>query len=95
MKLYSLFHKRSKYKRETLLMTDSMSKCLNYMEARKNSGVAGHHEIRLAKAGESTFRKKSATVGGNKCTGVPKIKRGGKTERLNGWIGKNGFNPHT
>jgi hypothetical protein len=75
------------------IMTDSKKKCENYQDARTHT-VKGFHDIRLAEAGADIFRKKSCTIGGNRDSGVPKINRHGKTVR-NGWIGKNGFNPHT
>jgi hypothetical protein len=92
MELYSLFHGKSKKKIKTLLMTDSYKKCENYMKARQN--VKGFHEIRLAEKGATTYRRKSCTVGGNKPTGVPHINRHGTTVR-NGYISKDGFQPHT
>ena len=69
-------------------MTDSLHKCENYKKARENN-VIGFHEIVIAEAGSKTWRQKSATVGGNKCD-VVRVGGG-----LNGYISKNGFNPHT
>lgn len=74
-------------------MTDSYKKCENYMNARKPS-VKGFHEIRPADVDSKTFKKKTTTVGGNKCEAVPKINRHGQTVH-NGWIGKHGFQQHT
>lgn len=74
-------------------MTDSYKKCENYMNARKSS-VSGFHEIRPAEKGESVWKKKSATIGGNKSTVVPHINRHGTNVR-NGYISKDGFQQHT
>lgn len=91
--LFSLYHGKSKKKINTLLMTDTYKKCENYMNARKSS-VQGFHEIRPAESEAKTFKKKTTTVGGNKCHAVPKINRHGQTSRP-GWIGKHGFQQHT
>ncbi len=90
MKLFTLFYGRKKTKMRPI-MTDSFKKCENYMKAREHT-VTGFHEIRPAEKGASTWKQKTATIGGNKCD-IPLIRKG-KT-RINGWIGKNGFNPHT
>lgn len=90
MELFTLYYGRKKAKMRPI-MTDSFKKCDNYMKARQNN-VVGFHEILPAKKGESAWKQKSTTVGGNKCE-IPIIRRG-KT-RINGWISKDGFNPHT
>lgn len=69
------------------IMIDSYEKCENYRDSRKHT-VAGWHEI--VEGGEGVWRKKSCTVGGNKCHSVGRVGKG-----LSGWIGKGGFNPHT
>lgn len=74
-------------------MTDSYKKCENYMNARENN-VKGFHEIRPADEDAKTYKKKSATIGGNKQSVVPKINRHGTTVN-NGWISKDGFQHHT
>ena len=94
MKLFSLFHSRGKNKRSLHLMTDSFDKCSNYMKSRENSGVKGFHEIKPAEEGERTWKKKTTTIGGNKCNTVPHINRHGGTSR-NGYISKDGFQQHT
>jgi hypothetical protein len=93
MELYSLFYGRNKKKVKTLLMTDSLKKCQAYMKARQSS-VSGFHEILPAEEGADRMRKKSSTVGGNKCNVVPHINRHGTTVR-NGYISKSGFQQHT
>lgn len=91
MDLHTLYYGKSKNRMKPI-MTDSKKKCENYMNARSHS-VKGFHEIKPAEVGSEIFRKKTCTVGGNKCD-VPRIKRNGVTSR-NGWIGKGGFNEHT
>lgn len=63
------------------IMVDSFEKCDNYKRARAN--VPGWHKV--VEGGETQWRQKTCTVGGNK---YEQCKR-------NGWIGKNGFNLHT
>lgn len=92
MELYTLFYGTSK-KRMHPIMTDSLKKCQNYLDARKHS-TKGFHDIKIADKNSDVWRQKSATIGGNKDGGVPTINRHGKTKQ-NGWIGKNGFNQHT
>jgi hypothetical protein len=89
MKLYTLLHGKSK-KRMKPIMVDELHKCENYMNAREKSGVGGWHNIVPAESDAVIWRQKSATIGGNKCTSVPRIGRG-----LAGYISKNGFEPHT
>lgn len=81
MDLFTLLYGKSK-KRMYPIMTDSQKKCENYMKARGRG--LGFHKIVPAEPGESTWRQKSATVGGNRDDG-------GRS----GYIGKNGFNAHT
>ena len=90
MKLYMLSYGKSK-KRMKPIMVDSLKHCEGYEKARSN--VTGFHTITIAPDGAKVWRQKSSTIGGNKDV-VPKINRQGKTS-MNGWIGKNGFNPHT
>ena len=70
------------------IMTDERQKCENYKKKREatrgTAAAQGWHEIILAEPGAQVWRKKSATVGGNKDDG-------GRS----GYIGKNGFNAHT
>lgn len=82
MKLYTLLFGRSKKKMRPI-MIDEKHKCENYMKARKHT-TEGWHKIVEAEPGATVWRKKSATVGGNKDDGG-----------RHGWIGKNGFHPHT
>lgn len=91
MKLYTLYYGKSK-KRMKPIMIDSLKKCQNYEKARSN--VEGFHSIEEAPAGSAVWRKKSCTIGGNRATVVPQINRHG-VNRVNGYIGKNGFNAHT
>lgn len=87
-KLFTLLYGKSKKKMKPI-MTDIQSKCENYRDARKPN-CKGFHDIVEAPEGSTVWRQKSATVGGNKCTSVPRVGRG-----FSGWIGKNGFNAHT
>jgi hypothetical protein len=86
--LCQLLYGKSK-KRMSVIMVDEKHKCENYQRARECS-TNGWHKIELASPGSTVWRQKSATIGGNKPTTV---KRHG--EGLAGYIGKNGFNPHT
>ena len=81
-------------KRMHPIMTDDYHKCENYMNARKHSTV-GWHDIVPADPDATVWRQKSATIGGNKCTVVGRVLKNGKTTGLNGYIDKNGFQPHT
>lgn len=91
MKLHTLLYGTAK-NRMYPIMTDSLKKCQNYQKERDHT-TKGFHKIVPAEKGATAWRKKSATIGGNKDL-VPRInKKGGTT--VNGWIGKNGFNPHT
>lgn len=87
MKLYTLSYGKSK-KRMHPIMTDSWEKCINYKKARQN--CKGWHLIEEAEAEATVWKQKSATIGGNKPTTVARVGHG-----LAGYIGKNGFNPHT
>lgn len=80
-KLFTLLYGKSK-KRMRPIMTDVKHKCENYRDARQN--VVGWHDIVPAAPDAVVWRQKSATVGGNRDDG-------GRS----GYIGKNGFNPHT
>lgn len=66
------------------IMVDSYHKCENYMNARQN--VVGFHKIEEAPADSVVWRIKTCTIGGNKNSI-------GQTS--NGYVSKNGFNPHT
>lgn len=95
MKLFDLFYGKSK-KRMKAIMTDELSKCQNYRNAREKSGVAGWHKIEPAPEGATIWRQKSATIGGpskNNC-GPIRVNRKGVAQ-ISGYIGKNGFNSHT
>ena len=89
MKLFVLSFGRTKAGKKMPIMIDSRKECEKYKEAReacKNSKAGkGFHEITEAPPGSKTWRKKSTTIGGNKY-------QAGKN---NGYISKNGFNPHT
>lgn len=87
MKLFQLLYGKSK-KRMKPIMVDSREKCENYRDARRN--VVGWHGILPAPPGATVWRQKSCTVGGNRPESVGRVGRGAP-----GWIGKNGFNPHT
>ena len=77
-------------KRMHPIMTDIFRKCENYMNARGERMGGGWHKIVPADVGATVWRKKSATIGGNRCESVGRVGHG-----LNGYISKNGFNPHT
>ena len=87
--LYTLLYGKSK-KRMHPIMIDEKHKCENYRDARENSSVKGWHEIILAEPNSNVWRQKSATIGGNRCELTLRVGRG-----PSGYIGKNGFNPHT
>jgi len=88
MKLFNLMYGRAK-DRMHCIMTDKLSKCENYRDARLPS-VKGWHSIVPAEDGAEIWRKKSATVGGNRCEMVQRVGHGPA-----GYINKRGFNPHT
>lgn len=90
-KLYKLLYGRSK-KRMRPIMIDEHHKCENYKKAREHT-VEGWHEIVEADKDDEVWRKKSCTIGGNKCSNVARITRHGN--QVNGWVGKDGFNQHT
>jgi hypothetical protein len=87
MKLFKLMFGKSKHKLKCI-MIDKLCKCENYRDARIPS-VIGWHDIVPADKDAVVWRQKSATIGGNKCE---MTRVGGKQ---NGYISKNGFNPHT
>ena len=91
MQLHKLLYGKSKKKMHPI-MIDTFKKCQNYRDARQN--LVGWHVIVLADKGETVWRKKSATIGGNNCDIVPVINRHGTT-RHNGYISKDGFQSHT
>lgn len=79
--LHILLFGKSK-KRMHPIMVDEKRKCENYRDARQN--VTGWHDIVPAPKDAQVWRQKSSTIGGNRDDG-------GRS----GYIGKNGFNPHT
>jgi len=91
MNLYVLNYGKSKNKMKPI-MIDSLKKCQNYEKARSN--VSGFYKIDPAPNDSKIWRQKRSTIGGNSCSTVPVINRHGK-DRVNGYIGKNGFNAHT
>jgi hypothetical protein len=82
MQLFQLLFGKSK-KKMRVIMIDSYKKCENYCFARQN--VVGFHRIEQAPIGATVWKQKTCTIGGNKY----------EAGKNNGWIGKNGFNPHT
>lgn len=86
--LYTLLYGKSK-KRMKPIMIDTLEKCQNYRMARIHS-TTGWHDIVVAEKNTNTWRQKSATIGGNRVTTVPRVGHG-----LAGYIDKNGFNSHT
>ena len=83
MQLYTLFAGKSK-KRMWPIMTDELNKCENFRDQRIKSGCSEKwHEIKLAEKDASVWRKRSASVGGNKCDGK------------SGYVSKRGFQYHT
>ena len=85
MDLYQLNSGNSK-KRMRPIMIDTKEKCENYKKAREKSlgKNSPWHEIIPAPKDAKIWRQKSSTIGGNRDDG-------GRS----GYIGKNGFNPHT
>lgn len=90
--LYTLFYGRKKTAMRPI-MTDSLHKVKNYMKAREKN-VPGFHEIRPAEKGAVTWKQKTCTIGGNRASSVIRINRRGQNQ-VNGWISKDGFQPHT
>lgn len=88
-KLYMLLYGKSKSKMHPI-MIDTLKKCENYRDARGDRLNGGWHNIIPADANAKVWRQKSTTIGGNKCITVPRVGKGQP-----GYIGKNGFNPHT
>lgn len=73
-------------------MIDSLEKCEQYKKSRENSGnqskaAKGFHFIEPVADGSKVWRKKTTTIGGNKC-------RHGQSQE-GGYVSKAGFNPHT
>ena len=87
--LFTLLYGKSK-KRMKPIMVDSYHKCENYRDARGDRMGGGWHDIVPAEAGAVVWRRKSATVGGNRCERVLRVGKG-----PSGYISKHGFNPHT
>lgn len=97
MKLYELKIGKSKKKMVTQMIS-SLSAINTYVLSRNgNKGKFADgkwYEVLPAQQGAKEYYKKSCTIGGNKCHAVPKINKKGKTV-IPGYIGKNGFVPHT
>lgn len=91
--LYTLLFGTSK-KRMKPIMIDVLHKCENYKEQREKTKGSkagrGWHKIEVAPIGSTPWKQKTCTVGGNRCDSVPRVGHG-----PSGWIGSNGFNPHT
>lgn len=87
MELFTLLFGKSKKKMRPI-MIDEKHKVERYKKAREatkdSKAGQGWHEIIPAEKGAKPWSKGSATVGGYKDDG-------GRS----GYIGKNGFNPHT
>lgn len=93
MKLYVLKFGRTKAGKKTTVMIDSLHKVEQYKKARETGkkgtkSGSGFHEIEPAEPGAKVWRIKSSTIGGNKDIGTV-------NGRQNGYISKEGFNPHT
>lgn len=79
MKLFTLLYGKSK-KRMKPIMVDTKHQCEKYMKARMATrNVEGWHDIIPAEKDSKPWKQKTASVGG----------------KYGGWIGKNGYNPHT
>lgn len=94
--LYKLVFGRKKSKLNQILMIGSLNECNRLRKAREaTSGTkasAGWHDVILADIGDKPRAHKSCTIGGNKDnSNRPRV----IGEKLNGWVSKNGFNPHT
>ena len=72
------------------IMVDTLHKCENYRDARGDRMGGGWHDIVPAPADAVVWRRKSATIGGNRCERVLRVGHG-----PSGYLDKNGFNPHT
>ncbi len=98
MSLFILKIGKAKDKMEDV-MIDKMSSINVYLKSRcadfkKGKCNGGWFNISPAPKNSVAWRRKSATIGGNKCHSVPRIGKNGQT-RIPGYIDKNGFNPHT
>ena len=97
--LFILSYGKSKKKMETI-MVEEMPAINLYKQSRDAQGSfsgrmgSGWFKIEVAPKGADKWRKKSCTVGGNKCDIVPRIGKNGQTRR-NGYIDKHGFHQHT
>ena len=80
MKLYSLYYSKKKGGKQTRLMTDSLKKCEGYRDAR----LATKH----SDAGKGHYEIRDAEED-------QKTYKRKSTNRKTGYIGKNGWNPHT
>lgn len=91
--LYVLSFGLSK-KRMKPIMIDDLHKVQNYKKQREATTASkagrGWHAIAPAPPNSNPWRKKSCTVGGNRCERVDRVGHGRP-----GWIGSNGFNEHT
>ncbi len=80
MELHSLWFGKSKKKKLKVIMTDSFKKCEAYKAKREKTAGAKCSE------GYHVILPAEEGSKGYKKTG---------TNKKSGWIGKNGFNPHT
>jgi hypothetical protein len=91
--LFTLVYGKSKKKMKPI-MVETRDQCEKYMKARMPN-VEGWHDIIPAEKDVKTWRQKSSSIISTKCQrGAPVIGKNGQT-RIAGYIGKNGFNPHT
>lgn len=100
MNLFELKIGKNKKKMQTQMIAP-LSTVNVYLKSRNAAGKTSGKfsdgkwfQVELAPKDAKEFRKKSCTVGGNKCHSVPKIDKKGKTV-IPGYISKNGFQPHT
>lgn len=99
MELFTLSYGKSK-KKMLPIMTDGITTINVYLVSRTGSKGkegrmgAGWFKVEPAAKDASIWRKKSATIGGNKPDIVPRIGKNGQT-KINGYISKHGFQPHT
>jgi hypothetical protein len=98
MDLFILKIGKSKKKMEDIII-DKMSSVdvyLNSRNADRKTGKCsgGWFNVSPAPKEAVAWRKKSTTVGGNKCHTVPRIGKNGQT-KFPGYISKHGFQPHT
>lgn len=95
MSLFILKIGKAKDKMEDV-MIDKMSSVNVYLKSRsadfkKGKCDGGWFNISPAPKNSVAWRRKSATIGGNRSVRVPVIGRNGQ-DRIPGYINKNGFN---